>query len=85
MKSAKDSAAMHAQSAVIQSWIQMSLIPGRMRTTCLSRGTDFVTEKSWVAFSKSIVTAGVRSPVVRTGALLLVSSTVARVNIVSSG
>jgi len=76
---------MHAWSAVIQSWIQMSLIPGRIRETHFSKGTDFATKKSWAAFSKSIVTAGVRSPVVRTGALLLVGSTVARVDIIGFG
>jgi len=56
-----------------------------MRETCFSGGTDFATKKSWAAFSKSIMTAGVRSPVVRMGALPLVGSTVARVDIVVFG
>jgi hypothetical protein len=51
-----------------------------MSETCLSVGTVFATKKSWAAFSKSIATAKVRSPEVSTGALPLVGSTVARVD-----
>ena len=65
---------------MIQSHMQISLIPGRIRETCFSAGTDFAIKKSWAVFSKSISTAGVRSLAMSMGALLLVGSTVARIS-----
>jgi len=56
------------------------LCGGLKSTACLSAGTDFTTKKSWAALLKSIAMAGVKLPVVKMGALLLVGSTVARVD-----
>ena len=74
----------HAWSAEIQSQIRRSLIPGMIIVTCFSLGTDFEMKKSNAAFSKSIITVGEISPAVRTGALALVGSTVASVDMVES-
>ena len=49
-------------------------MPGIIIVTCLSAGTDLATKKSKEAFSKSIITTGEISPTVKTGALLLVGS-----------
>ena len=59
-------------------------MPGIIIVTCLSAGTDLATKKSKEAFSKSIITAGEISPAVKTGALLLVGSTEAVVDMLSS-
>ena len=56
-------------------------MPGMMSATCLSSGTDLAM-KTCAMFSKSIITTGVMSPSVSTGAFALVASTVARVIIV---
>ena len=42
----KGRAMMCTRSTVIQSRMRMSLIPGRIRETCLLAGTDFMMKKS---------------------------------------
>ena len=80
MKSAKERVMMWLHAAMIQSQIQRSLMLGIIIVTCLSVGTDLATKKSKAVFSKSIITAGVISPPVKTGALPLVGSTEAVVD-----
>lgn len=75
MKEAKGSATIVAWSMAIQLRMQKSLIPGRINATCFSAGTDFALKKLWQAFSNSIITVGVTSPPINTGALPLVDST----------
>ena len=59
-------------------------MPGVIIVTCLSAGTDLATKKLKGAFSKSIITTGEISPTVKTGALLLVGSTKAVVDMLLS-
>ena len=73
----KGSTTIVAWSAAIQFQMRKSLIPGKMKATCLSAGTDFASKKSSHAFLNSIITDGVTSPLVKMGALPLVGSTVA--------
>ena len=73
---AKGRATIVARSTAIQFRICKSRIPGKMKATCLSLGTEFASKKLRHAFLNSIITDGVTSPLVKTGALPLVGSTV---------
>ena len=55
------------------------LMPGMMSMICLLSGTDYAMKKSCATFSKSIITVCVMSPSMRTGAFVLVGSTVTNV------
>ena len=80
MKVAKGSVMIVARSTAIQFQMCRSLIPSKMKATCLLLGTDFASKKLRHVFLNSIITDGVTSLLVKTGTLPLVGSMVAVFN-----